>query len=174
MELFSSSGFRHELSLWISFHLFFTFLPVSLVDFLFVFLPLLIFCIFCRPCDCSNLTTNFQIIVCGLLFLSPLKHLLLRVISYLSCSPLTSFLHPPLFCISRNVQVCIPRSHLDLLPPGVLSRHGVLPNICVLMTPNFITTPSRVYVFIVFLLLLEDKFHKSRDFISIHYFLLNF
>lgn len=111
----------------------------------------------------------------GLPFLSPLKNLLLlRVISYLSCSPLTSFLHPPLFCISRNVQVCIPRSHLDLVPPGVLSRHGVLPNICVLTTPKFITTPSRVYVFIVFLLLLEDKFHTSRDFISIHYFLLNF
>ena len=71
MEFFSSSDFSHELSLWISFHLFFTFLSVSLVDFLFVFLPLLFFCIFCRPCDCSNLTSNFQIIVCGLLFLSP-------------------------------------------------------------------------------------------------------
>ena len=100
--------------------------------------------------------------------------LFLRVISYLSCSPLTSFLHPPLFCISRNVQVCIPRSHLDLDPRVVLSRRGVLPNNSVLTTPKFITTPSRVYVFIVFLLLLEDKFHKSRDFVSIHYFLLNF
>lgn len=111
----------------------------------------------------------------GLLFLPwNTFFLFVRVISCLSCSPLTSLLHPPLFCISRNVQVCIPRSHVDLATRVVLSRHGELPNICVLMTPKFITTLSRVYVFTVFLLLLEDKFHKNRDFISIHYFLLNF